>query len=121
MFLESSVASVGAALASVASLNATVTLTAVASVPSAVPFASFTKSRPTDNSSWILYTYPAHPVVSGIAPVTVYFTTWPISAVSLSAFLVMLGASVFKFTLFVVASTVTKEDWISFPPVTYTR
>lgn len=67
------VASVGAVLASVVSINATVTFTLFPS--QAVPFASFTKSRPVDNVSWILYTYPAYPVVSGIAPVTVYFTT----------------------------------------------
>ena len=105
-----SVASVGAVPASVAFLNATVTLTVVASVPRAVPFASFTKSRPVDNSSWILYTYSSYPVVSGITPVTVYVTTLPISAVSLSAVFVILGASVFKFTVVVVSSTVTKED-----------
>ena len=58
---------------------------------------------------WILYTYSAYPVVSGIEPVTVYFTTCPMLTVSLSAVLVMLGASVFKFTVFVSASTVTKE------------
>lgn len=110
MFLESSVASIGAVLASVASLNATATLTFVAPVSRAAPFASFTKSRPADNSSWILYTYSAYPVVSGITPVTVYVTTLPISAVSLSAVFVILGASVFKFTVVVVSSTVTKED-----------
>ena len=82
LFLESSVASIGAVLASVASLNATATLT----------------------------TYSAYPVVSGITPVTVYVTTLPISAVSLSAVFVILGASVFKFTVVVVSSTVTKED-----------
>ena len=75
LFVESSVASFGAVLASVASLNATVTLTVVAPVPRAVPFASFTKSRPLVNSSWILYTYSEYPVVSGITPVTVYVTT----------------------------------------------
>ena len=75
-----SVAVVGAVLASVTpvSLNATFTLTVVAPSPRAVPFASFTKSRPVDNSSWILYTYSSYPVVSGITPVTVYFTTFPI-------------------------------------------
>lgn len=36
-------------------LNATVTLTVVAPSPRAVPFALFTKSRPVDNSSWIMY------------------------------------------------------------------
>ena len=35
--------------------DATVTLTVVASSPRAVPFASCTKSRPLDNSSWIMY------------------------------------------------------------------
>mgnify|MGYP001725231099 CR=1 FL=1 len=122
----SSVAVVGAVLASVPSVNATLTATLLS--VQAVPFASFTKSRPLDNSSWImywssliLYTYESYPVVSGIAPVTVYVTTWPISAVSLSTVLLMLGASVFKFTVLLSASTVTKEDWISFPPVTYTR
>ena len=85
MFVESSVAVVGAVLASVAPLNATVTLTVVAPSSRAVPAAPFTKSRPADNSSWILYTYSAYPVVSGITPVTVYVTTLPISAVSLSA------------------------------------
>ena len=123
MFAVSSVAVVGAVLASVtpAALNATFTLTVLAPASRAVPFSSFTKSRPLVNSSWILYTYLEYPVVSGIVPVTVYVTIWPISAVSLSAVFVILGASVFKFTVFVVASTVTKEDWISFPPVTYTR
>ena len=123
LLVVSIVAVVGAVLASVtpASLNATFTLTVVAPASRAAPFASFTKSRPLVNSSWILYTYSEYPVVSGITPVTIYVTTWPISAVSLSAVLVMLGASVFKFTFVVSASTVTKEDWISFPPVTYTR
>ena len=46
-------ASVGAVLASVASVNATVTFTLFPS--QAIPFASFTKSRPLDNSSWIMY------------------------------------------------------------------
>lgn len=48
-----SVASVGAVPAPVtpASLNATATLTFVALASRAVPFASFTKSRPLDNSS----------------------------------------------------------------------
>ena len=57
MFFVSSVAVVGAVLASVtsASVNATATLTVVAPSPRAVPFASFTKSRPLDNSSWIMY------------------------------------------------------------------
>ena len=110
MFAASSVAVVGAVLASVtpASLNATFTLTVVAPASRAVPFASFTKSRPLVNSSWILYTY--YPVVSGIAPVTVYVTTSPIFTVVLSAVLSMLGASVFKSTVVVSASTVTKED-----------
>ena len=66
-------ASVGAALASVPPVNATLTATLLP--VQAVPLTSFTKSRPLDNSSWILYTYPAYPVVSGIAPVTVYVTT----------------------------------------------
>ena len=92
------------------SVNATVTLTVVAPASRAVPFASFTKSRPVDNSSWILYTYCAYPVVSGIEPFTVYVTTSPIFTVVLSAVFSMLGASVFKFTVFVVSSTVTKED-----------
>ena len=104
MFSVSSVAVVGAVLASVpsASVNATATLTVVASVPRAVPFASFTKSRPADNSSWILYTYSEYPVVSGIEPVTVYVTTSPIFTVVLLAVFSMLGASVFKFTVVVV-------------------
>ena len=57
MFFVSSVAVVGAVVASVtsASVNATATLTVVAPSPRAVPFASFTKSRPLDNSSWIMY------------------------------------------------------------------
>ena len=57
LFVESSVASFGAVPASEtpASLNATVTLTVVAPSPRAVPVASFTKSRPVDNSSWIMY------------------------------------------------------------------
>ena len=77
MFVSSSFADVGAVPPSVtpASLNATVTLTVVAPASRAVPFASFTKSRPFVNSSWILYTYSEYPVVSEIAPVTVYFTT----------------------------------------------
>ena len=77
MFFESSVAVVGVVPASVTpvSLNATVTLTVVAPSSRAAPVASFTKSRPLVNSSWILYTYSAYPVVSGITPVTVYFTT----------------------------------------------
>ena len=112
MFAASSVAVVGAVLASVtpASLNATFTLTVVAPASRAVPFASFTKSRPLVNSSWILYTYSEYHVVSGIAPVTVYVTTSPIFTVVLSAVLSMLGASVFKSTVVVSASTVTKED-----------
>jgi len=57
-----------------------------------------------------LYTYFAYPVVSGIEPFTVYVTTSPIFTVVLSAFFSMLGASVFKFTVVVVSSTVTKED-----------
>ena len=67
-------ASVGAALASVPSVNATVN-SYFYCLLQAVPLTSFTKSRPLDNSSWILYTYPAYPVVSGIAPFTVYVTT----------------------------------------------
>ena len=52
MFVESSVAVVGAVLASVLpSPNATATVTVVAPSSRAVPFASFTKSRPLDNSS----------------------------------------------------------------------
>lgn len=75
MFAVSSVAVVGVVPPTVrlVSVNATVTFTLFAS--QAVPFASFTKSRPFVNSSWILYTYSEYPVVSGIAPVTVYFTT----------------------------------------------
>ena len=69
----SSVAAVGAVDASVTSvsLKATATLTVVASSASAVPLTSFTKSRPFDNVSLILYVYWAYPVVSGIEPVTV--------------------------------------------------
>ena len=59
----------------VASLNATFTLTVVAPASRAVPFSSFTKSRPLDNVSWILYAYSEYPVVSGTEPVTVYVTT----------------------------------------------
>ena len=52
MFVESSVAVVGALLASaISSPNATATVTVVAPFSRAVPFASFTKSRPLDNSS----------------------------------------------------------------------
>lgn len=68
-----SAAVVGAVLASVPSVNATLTATLLS--VQAVPFASFTKSRPLVNSSLILYTYESYPVVSGIAPVTVYVTT----------------------------------------------
>ena len=77
MFAVSSVAVVGVVPPTVrlVSLNATVTLTLVAPSPRAVPSASFTKSRPLVNSSWILYTYSEYPVVSGITPVTVYVTT----------------------------------------------
>ena len=57
----------------VSSLNATVTLTVLPLT--AVPFASFTKSRPFDNVSLILYTYSEYPVVSGTEPATVYLTT----------------------------------------------
>ena len=56
MLVVSSVAAVGAVPSPVIpSPNATVTLTVVAPVSRAVPFASFTKSRPFDNVSWILY------------------------------------------------------------------
>ena len=79
------------------SLNAIVTFASVA-LSRASPSAFFTKSRPVDNVSWILYTYSAYPVVSGIEAVTVYFTTCPILTVSLSAFFSMLGVSDFKFT-----------------------
>ena len=73
MLFVSSVAVVGAVPLSVtpASVNATFTLTFVASAPRAVPFASFTKSRPFDNSSWIVYTYWPYPIVSGTEPLTV--------------------------------------------------
>ena len=106
-----SVAVVGAvpAAATPVSLNAIVTFTSFA-VSRASPLAFFTKSRPVDNVSWILYTYSSYPVVSGIEPFTVYVTTSPIFTVSLLAVFSMLGASVFKFTLFVVSSTITKED-----------
>ena len=71
-----SVAVVGAvpAAATLVSLNAIVTFTSFA-LSRASPLAFFTKSRPVDNVSWILYTYFSYPVVSGIAPVTVYVTT----------------------------------------------
>ena len=49
LLFVSSVACVGAVLASVVSVNATVTFTLFPS--QAVPFASFTKSRPVDNVS----------------------------------------------------------------------
>lgn len=73
MFSPERVAVVGAFTASVtpASLNATFTLTVVAPASRAVPFASFTKSRPFVNVSWILYTYCSYPVVSGTEPITV--------------------------------------------------
>jgi len=51
-----SVAVAGAVPASVTpSPNATFTLTVVAPSLRAVPVASFTKSRPLDNTSWIMY------------------------------------------------------------------
>lgn len=77
MLFVSSVAVVGAVPLSVtpAAVNATFTLTVVALASRAAPFASFTKSRPFDNSSWIVYTYLSYPVVSGTEPVTVYSTT----------------------------------------------
>ena len=54
--VESSFAVVGAVPSSVTSVpNATFTLTVVAASPRAVPVVSFTKSRPVDNSSWIMY------------------------------------------------------------------
>ena len=108
LFSASSVASVGALPASVAFVNATLTATLLS--VQAVPVALFTKSRPLVNSSWILYAYSAYPVVSGIEPFTVYVTTSPIFTVVLSAVLLMLGVSDFKFTVVVSASTVTKED-----------
>ena len=60
-------------------------------------------------------------VVVAAAAVLLATLFLPMLTVSLSAVFVILGASVFKSTVFVVASTVTKEDWIAFPPVTYTR
>ena len=86
MLVVSSAAVVGAVPAlTLVSLNATVTLTVVSPVSRAVPFTSFTKSRPFDkfilkyhtfdNSSRIVYTYWSYPVVSGTEPVTVYLTT----------------------------------------------
>ena len=76
LLVVSSAAVVGAVPAlTLVSLNATVTLTVVSPVSRAVPFTSFTKSRPFDNSSRIVYTYWSYPVVSGTEPVTVYLTT----------------------------------------------
>lgn len=60
---------IGASPLSVTSVSENFTFTLTVLSVRAVPFSSFTKSRPVVNVSWILYTYCSYPVVSGIEPV----------------------------------------------------